>query len=82
VGRKKDVVGYYGMHGRIKAARGSATGYKCVLCGDRGEHWAYNHSDPSPLTETIKGTVRVYSLDMSCYQAMCFRCHKRFDTKK
>lgn len=71
---------YDTLHERLRRFRGPATEHACVSCGDHAHHWAYQHTDPNPLISR-KGLSRgcEYSEDLSCYEAMCRRCHKRLD---
>ncbi len=72
---------YDAMHGRVRAAKGSASNYECVRCTARARHWAYDHSDPNERRELVRGGPRPvpYSLDVERYQPMCVPCHKRMD---
>jgi hypothetical protein len=68
--------GYIQAHVRVKSARGAAREHKCIQCGARAAHWAYDHGDPGERTDPDEGP---YSLKSEHYRPMCVRCHKRFD---
>lgn len=74
--RDREVVGYFGVHSRVKRARGSASGYPCRECGEPAYGWAYTNDDPAELTD-VEG--RRFSLDLDRYVPMCWPCHIRFD---
>jgi hypothetical protein len=70
------LVGYRGAHNRVLSARGSASEHQCAhSCGRQAHHWAYDHSDPSPLTSD-QGP---YSTDIDRYIPLCGSCHKTMD---
>jgi hypothetical protein len=69
-------VGYYGAHRRVRDERGPARGYRCAGCGGEACHWAYDHTDPAPLTD--QGGL-LYSADLARYKPLCAQCHGKFD---
>ena len=71
-----DQVTYYGLHARIRAARGQAR-YQTCSCGKPAAQWAYDYSDPTELIDDASGMR--YSLDIQRYVAMCASCHKVHD---
>lgn len=71
----REVVGYFGLHSRIRAARGPARNHDCVDCGKRARHWSYDLSDPTPVI-TDKLT---FSLDVTRYEPRCVKCHSLHD---
>lgn len=73
-----DAVTYSGMHIRLRKRRGPASGYSCT-CGERADHWAYDHTDPAPKFNA-KG--QPYSTDPGRYQPMCKTCHRRMDADR
>ncbi|MBT1630442.1 hypothetical protein [Curtobacterium flaccumfaciens] len=68
-------VGYFGLHQRL--GKDPASNYACVACGNRAEHWAYDHNDPSARVseEGLEYSV----LGSQHYQPMCVSCHRQFD---
>lgn len=64
----KDVVGYYGLHCRIRAARGPAKNHQCIDCGKRARHWSYDLSDGPG-----------FSQDVNRYDPRCVKCHSAHD---
>lgn len=58
--------GYYGLHRRVRTARGPAKNYECIECGHQAQHWA-----------TIHGTDGTDPLEH--YLPMCARCHFAYD---
>lgn len=71
-----DEVTYYGAHHRMKAEKGRARDHMCA-CGRGAHHWAYDYTDPNERVDETTGLV--YSVDMTCYVAMCASCHKKHD---
>ncbi|SHY11795.1 Uncharacterised protein [Mycobacteroides abscessus subsp. abscessus] len=67
------------VHQRIRRARGSATNYRCIDCGETAAHWSYDHTDPDQKYCPDKGP---YSLDIDRYHPRCVSCHKRFDMRR
>lgn len=65
---------YVSVHSRLSFDRGPARLYRCVGCGERAAHWAYDHKDPNEL---VDGSP--FSVDQSHYVPMCPRCHNAFD---
>ena len=65
-------------HERLRRMRGKASTHECIACGGPGYDWAYQYSDPSPLTDQ---SGAVYSLNMDHYAPMCRKCHKHLDHK-
>jgi hypothetical protein len=78
-GPRKEVVGYSGAHGRVRAAKGPATGHPCRECGGPAAEWAYTNDDPAEL---IDGKRQRYSLDVDRYVPMCNPCHDLFDRRE
>lgn len=76
---RQAVVGYEGMHHRLKRDLGSAKNRECVLCGATADHWAYDHSDPDEL---VNAEGKPYSLDADHYMSMCVTCHNAFDRRQ
>lgn len=58
--------GYFGLHNRVRKARGPASNYACVDCEKRAQHWA-----------TLHGTDGTDV--MAHYQPMCVPCHFAYD---
>lgn len=74
-------VTYHGMHCRVKAVRGSASGYSCVDCGETAAHWSYDNADPDARIGPYRGRQATYSVKIDHYEPRCARCHKRFDRR-
>ena len=73
-----DRVSYGGAHQRVRRVRGSASKFSCE-CGNRADHWAYDHRDPSELIGESRGYSVPYSADPNHYQPMCASCHMKYD---
>lgn len=76
--------GYSAAHQRIVAERGKASMHHCVDCGGTADEWSYDHADPNPLVETLRGWNRdprevSYSASPDHYDPRCRDCHARFD---
>jgi hypothetical protein len=73
-------MGYKAVHQRLRAKRGPAADHLCVECFAPAQEWAYDHTDPHPLTDWVEGRSRVtYSADYDRYHPMCIRCHRGMD---
>ena len=74
---------YYGAHGRVKAAFGSATKHKCVECGGDADEWAYDGTDSTELTGRVfNGKYPVtYSVWPEFYMPLCSACHRARDAR-
>jgi hypothetical protein len=70
-----DDVTYYGMHRRVRVARGPARDHLCNECGGPAAHWSYDHADPGEQ----KSDVGAYSVNVDHYVPRCVPCHKRLD---
>lgn len=73
---------YWAVHLRLHRDRGSATNHLCARCLQPADEWAYDHTDPAPLTGPTKpdGSLVVrYSANPDCYQPMCHSCHITMD---
>lgn len=86
-GVRGDVLTYNSVHHRVRRIRGSATEHRCE-CGSPAVQWAYDHSDPDGLIETVPTTngqgtkVMPYSLDLARYRPLCRACHSRLDRNR
>lgn len=69
---------YRAVHQRLTRQRGKASGHTCP-CGAPAEQWAYNHTDPAPLSQEWNGKTVTYSADLDRYDALCRGCHVRRD---
>lgn len=73
---------YRAVHKQVQRHRGPASAHPCPRCGEQAQHWAYDHTDPNPLTTTLKGGTDVeYSTDLTRYLPMCHSCHAKFDAR-
>lgn len=72
---------YQAVHNRLRKLFGHAGNYECILCDSMAVHWAYDHTDPEPLTSISPDRKRTveYSADLDRYFPMCYRCHANFD---
>lgn len=70
---------YEAQHQWLKKTRGPARSHRCVECGGRAAHWAYDHQDPDELLGPTHGRFLKYSTKAEHYQPMCVRCHWAFD---
>lgn len=66
-----DSVTYWTVHRRLAEQFGPATIHDCS-CGRQAAQWAYT----GPREP---GERHPFSTDLSLYEAMCGRCHSRFD---
>jgi hypothetical protein len=71
-------INYRSAHMRTQRMRGKADLYLCE-CGQRAKDWAYDYTDPDPLTGLNGKYVMTYSPDVERYTPMCRACHKVFD---
>ena len=85
-GRRDDPSGYAASQVRVKKSRGRASTHPCDVCGRSAQDWAYLHTDPNELTETVPdrnkpGETRTvpFSADPKFYAPMCKSCHVTFD---
>lgn len=82
--RRLPTVTYRGVHNRLDNERGKASEYDCDDCGATAHEWAYDHSDPDPLVQTVgtgwSSTCEVeYSPDLCRYVPLCRSCHRTRD---
>lgn len=71
---------YYQLHHRLRKVRGRASDQPCRSCGTQAADWAYDKSDPDPLTErTYNGRDVTYSADLERYVPLCKACHYALD---
>ena len=75
---RAEVVGYRAAHSRIETDRGPARQHRCTDCGERADHWSYDHADPDHLIGPAPHFLP-YSLDVHHYEPRCRTCHRRFD---
>lgn len=64
-------------HKAVNESRGSARNHECVECGDQAEHWAYMHTGANESSCQRCGITS--SSDISAYEPMCAKCHRRYD---
>lgn len=81
--KRHDRPGYDAAHARVYRARGRARQHACQ-CGAQAAQWAYDHTDPAPLVETLRNMIgefaeMTYSADPSRYVALCRSCHVKLD---
>lgn len=67
---------YMLAHNRVRRLRGRASEHECVLCGERAEHWAYQHHCATKRIESVNGP---YSDNYEDYAPMCLPCHRAYD---
>lgn len=79
---RHDMVGFSGAHTRIRAVRGHAKSYDCVVCGFEAQEWALSAEATDLLFETDKrGNEQAYSLNVYNYLPMCQADHKAYDAQ-
>lgn len=74
-GFRLPVVGYHGVHRRLRTTRGPASTHPCQHCGGAATAWAYTNDDPD---ERVDAAGR-YSLDLDRYIPLCGPCHSAYD---
>lgn len=76
-------IAYAGAHSRVRTARGRASTYDCVSCGQRAQQWAYNGCDPDQLFGPIGKTTffAFYSTNADFYDPLCCKCHRSRDAE-
>ena len=78
--RRRDDIKYAAAHDRVRADRGLVQTYRCVDCGQRAQHWSYNHDDPDELhQEGLSAQPVAYSIHPDHYSPRCVKCHRHFD---
>jgi hypothetical protein len=74
---------YSASHDRVRAARGPASRWRCIACGDRAEQWAYRSGSPREIAGTVRDGGKTkhmaWSPDPADYDPMCQPCHGRQD---
>lgn len=73
---KGDVIAYATAHRRKRARDGAASAHACVMCGELAYDWSYVGGCPR---ERVDARGRRYSPDPDMYQALCRKCHRRYD---
>lgn len=77
--RQTRVVSYDAAHARVRALRGSASSWRCILCGQPAQEWAYRGGSPRERRGTVTDGRRTrrlaWSPDASDYDPMCRPCH-------
>ena len=68
---KGDAASYKAFHVRVSHLKGKASDYGCSVCGTKDKSVRYEWANM-----TGKYT------DMNDYQAMCVKCHRRYDSKR
>ena len=73
---------YSTAHSRVLRLRGPASGHTCS-CGTVANEWAYIGGDPNECRgQNGRGTSCDWSGDPSFYEAMCWPCHRAFDSAR
>ena len=67
---------YEAVHARVFNLRGSAKNYRCAMCEQQADEWAYDHSDPNEKRDPLN---RPFSTDLDTYRPLCRSCHRRED---
>lgn len=73
--RRRDDVGYSGVHRRLSVDFGPASARTCVDCGRGAAQWSYSREDADELSSP-EGP---YSLKPEHYAPRCVPCHKTMD---
>lgn len=73
-----DNIAYISVHARLRRARGSASSYLCIDCGEAAKHWSYRNGCES---EMVDEGGRHYCPHVEHYDARCWHCHKSFDQR-
>ena len=79
---RQQVVSYWGMHSRVKLAKGSASKYLCLDCGNPANDWTHNPSCQDILYGKGKEgrpNLNPYCLHLEHYEPRCTPCHMLFD---
>lgn len=83
--KRSDRPAYFTIHKRARYRRGPASDHQCEApwCTAQAAQWAYLHTDPAELTETLvsRGVERTvyYSTDINRMAALCMRDHVLLD---
>lgn len=72
---RRDDIGYFAAHARLRTDMGPASSHSCVACGEPARHWSYLGNAPD---EKIQDGLR-YSLDPAYYAPKCQFCHFSVD---
>ena len=73
---------YAAAHMRVRAERGPAKNYSCIVCGSQAMDWSYDGDDPNELYGPVKSLKwSYYSKNPSYYSPMCRKCHVAEDKK-
>lgn len=79
---RKEMVGYEGMHSRLRADRGRAAQYECMDCTKQATDWSLKYNAASVIkAQTGRAAGSLYSLDVNDYEPRCSDCHKKYDAK-
>ena len=71
---------YRTAHRRNTYLWGSAKQYTCIKCDGKAAEWAYDGTDPSELSEIVRGKFFVkYSAWSEFYMPLCTPCHRNMD---
>ncbi|WP_438853912.1 hypothetical protein [Agromyces sp. M3QZ16-3] len=72
------MLSYEQAHRSIRRARGPASSYPCLNCGDPARHWAYRNASTAELVGPVRGRAGSarYSSDVADYDPLCVLCHR------
>lgn len=80
---EQTVPSYVTLHQRLRKRNGPARNQTCRSCLGTARQWAYDHTDPNQLWDTIQDGRTPYqipySLDLDRYIPLCTFCHRWFD---
>ena len=80
---RRDDIGYWAAHSRVRNDRGPASGYTCVDCAASAYQWSYSHEAEDERISSDEATLGMpYSPDPSDYDPRCVTCHKAFDADR
>ena len=73
--RRRDDVGYSGVHRRLAVDFGPASAHRCADCGGDAAQWSYSRED----ADERMSEDGPYSLNPEHYAPRCVPCHKAMD---
>jgi hypothetical protein len=79
---RKQTVSYWGMHSRVRLAKGSASNYPCIDCNKPANDWTHNYYCEDVLYgkgRKNRPNLNPYCLHLEHYEPRCTPCHMYLD---